>query len=66
MHITNIIDMNSLLIENKYHRFFNKEDPIDKLILEFAEKNELKIGFVQVKPDRWFHLKKYISSFVKH
>ena len=60
------MDINSSLWENKFKKLLNIEDPLDQLILDCAEKGELKVGFVEVKPDRWLYLKKYFPSFVKH
>ena len=52
--------------ENKFKELFNIEDPLDQLILDSAEKGELRVGFVEVKPNRWLCLKKYLPFFVKH
>ncbi len=62
--ILSSMDVNSPLWENKFKKLFNIEDPLDQLILDSAEKGELKVGFVEVKPDRWLYLKKYFPSFV--
>lgn len=66
MHISYSMDINSLLLENNYHRFLDVEDPLDKLIIDFAEKGELKVGFVKVKPGSRFAFKKHFSNFLKH
>lgn len=60
------IDINSSVWENKFKKLLDIEDPLDRLILDSAERGELKVGFVEVKPDRWLYLKKYLPSFVKH
>ena len=64
--ILGLMQINSSGWEDKFKRLLNIEDPLDKLILDCAKKGELKIGFVEVKPDRWLYLKKYFPSFVKH
>jgi len=47
-----------------YKDLLDKEDPIDKLILELAGKGELKVGAVVVKGERWHFLKKYMPNFL--
>ena len=49
-----------------YEELLDEEDPIDKLILELAEKGELKVGTVEVKEERWRFLKKYLPNFSSH
>lgn len=44
---------NSEVCELGYKKLLDEEDPIDKLILELAEKGELKVGIVDVSKDRW-------------
>ncbi|UCD13476.1 MAG: hypothetical protein JSW60_07955 [Thermoplasmatales archaeon] len=46
-----------------YKKLMDEDDPIDKLILELAEKGELKVGIVEVKEERWRFLKKYMHKF---
>ena len=36
-------------LKQNYKKLLNKDDPIDKLILELAKKGELNVGVVQVK-----------------
>ena len=60
------IEVNSPLLENKFNKLFNIDDPLDRLIVDSVEKGELKVGFVEVKPNRWLYLKKYLPSIVKH
>lgn len=60
------IDVNSTLWADKYKKFLNLDDPLDQLILDFAQKGELKVGFVKIKPKRKFNFKKYFSTFLKH
>ena len=49
-----------------YKKLMDEDDPIDKLILELAEKGELKVGIVEVKEERWHFLKKYMLNFLSH
>jgi hypothetical protein len=49
-----------------YKELLDEEDPIDKLILELAEKGELKVGTVEVKGERWRFFKKYLPNFLSH
>jgi len=60
------IEVNSPLLENKFNKLFSIDDPLDRLIVDSVEKGELKVGFVEVKPNRWLYLKKYLPSIVKH
>ncbi|UCF12946.1 MAG: hypothetical protein JSW06_01485 [Thermoplasmatales archaeon] len=63
--------MHNILVKSEewrldYKELLDEEDPIDKLILELAEKGELKVGTVEVKEERWRFFKKYLSNFLSH
>ncbi len=52
--------------ELDYKQLMDENDPIDKLILDLAEKGELKVGIVEVKEERWRFFKKYMPNFLSH
>ena len=58
--------VNSEELGSGYKEVLDEENPIDKLILELAEKGELKVGTVEVKEERWRFLKKYLPNFLSH
>lgn len=57
---------NSEVWGSGYKELLDEENPIDKLILELAEKGELKVGTVEVKEERWRFLKKYFPNFLSY
>lgn len=59
-------DVNPALWECEYKNLLNKEDPLDQLILDLAEKGKLKVGIVGVKEERWRFFKKYMPNFLSH
>jgi hypothetical protein len=52
--------------ENIIKQLLNSNDPLDRLIGDAAKTGEFKVGFVAVKPQRFFFLKKHLPIFVKH
>lgn len=52
--------------ELDYKQLMDENDPIDKLILDLAEKGKLKVGIVEVKEERWHFFKKYMPNFLSH
>ena len=52
--------------ELDYKQLMDENDPIDKLILDLAEKGKLKVGIVEVKEERWRFFKKYMPNFLSH
>lgn len=50
----------------EYERYFDLDDPLDYLIYEFVKNGELKVGFVQVKGNRWNSLKKILPNLMSH
>ena len=61
-----VLQYNNEVWGSGYKELLDKEDPIDKLILELAGKGELKVGAVAVKGERWHFLKKYMPNFLFH
>lgn len=46
-----------------YKELLDEKDPIDKLILELADKGELKVGTVEVKGEKWRFFKNIYLTF---
>jgi len=51
-------------VELNYETFLNRDDPIDKLVLELVEEGKLKVGFVVLKGNRWQFFKKFVPRFL--
>jgi len=52
--------------ESEYKKLLNKKDPLDKMILELAEKGELKVNAVGVKSESGQALEKYSRDSLPH
>ena len=52
--------------ELDYKQLMDENDPIDKLILDLADKGKLKVGIVEVKKERWRFFKRYMPNFFSH
>ena len=52
--------------ELDYKQLMDENDPIDKLILDLADKGKLKVGIVEVKKERWRFFKRYMTNFLSY
>jgi len=55
---------------NKCHKFLDKNDPIDKVILDLSKKGILKVGFIKIrcenKEDKGVYSRNNLSSSSKY
>lgn len=57
---------NDNLWELKYKKLLNKDNVLDKLILELVENGELKVGAVNLGEEKKDSLKKYSRELIHH
>ena len=50
---------NEKLWDLEYKKLLNKKDPLDQMILELMDTNQIRVDFVQVEGEDKEHLKKY-------
>ena len=52
--------------EPDFKNLLDKDNPIDRLVLEMADEGKLRVGMVALRGNRWHFFRRFVPRFLSH
>jgi len=52
--------------ESDFKNLLDKNNPIDRLVLEMADEGKLRVGMVELRGNRWHFFRRFVPRFLSH